>query len=368
MEITLLKSQEFRIEVSESQKLKIMVIEGLAEIKGQELLNEKWYTFSDIKTAIFTITGATLRVDGQADLKYVAFKSAMPEFISYFDKNSRTPKTILVVGKGRTTFCSTICNYFLRAHKTVDFVELDPGKGNIFPGTLTYQEINTFVDCVENFNINHPTCMFYGSLTIENLDLYNLQCTKLYNILESTKRSFNFRIILCPNISVEEINQISKIYKAKEIVVVGDERLFHKSDFIIPKIFMENTAFVFENKVNKSIYKYFNGYNHQYTPCTFPIKSDLEIFRIGELYSAPESALPLGTARRLGKTDPIKTDIVENSVLAISRAETEDMIATSPVIGFVVCVDSKKLRVLCTQHTLPKMKYFIQGDFKYLDY
>lgn len=369
MEIELQKNQEYRIEVSESQKLKVMVIGGLAEIKGQELLNDKWYIFSDTKTAIFTFLGCKLKVDGMSDLKYTAFKSSMPDFFKYFDKNKNVNKTILLIGKGRTFFCTSICNYFVRLHKKVDFYELDPSKGNIFPGTLSYLHIDTFVDFLEGFKLNSPTCLFYGSLTIDNLELYNLQCSKLHDIVTSQNSySNNFKIVLCPNISVDEINLIAKIYKADEIVVVGDERLFHMSDFIIPKIYIENTAFIYENRVNKSIHRYFNGYQNEYTPSSFSVKYDWEIYRIGELHSAPESALPLGATRRLTKTDPIKAELVENSVLGISEAESEDQIATSPVVGFIVCVEEKKIRVLCTQPKLPKLKYLIQGDFKYLDF
>ena len=53
MELTLLKNQEYRLEVNDSQKFKLMVLSGTAEIKGQELINEKWYTFKNIKTFIF---------------------------------------------------------------------------------------------------------------------------------------------------------------------------------------------------------------------------------------------------------------------------------------------------------------------------
>ena len=71
MEVELAKDQEYHIEVNENQKLKIMIVSGLAEVKGQELLNDKWYTFSNIKTGIFTFTGAKLKIDGSCDLQFV---------------------------------------------------------------------------------------------------------------------------------------------------------------------------------------------------------------------------------------------------------------------------------------------------------
>jgi hypothetical protein len=76
----------------------------------------------------------------------------------------------------------------------------------------------------------------------------------------------------------------------------------------------------------------------------------------------------LGASRKLDRTDITKSDLVQNSILAISEAASEDQIITSPVAEFIVCLDESKFRVLCTQTKLPKLKYMIQGNFQYLDF
>lgn len=367
MEVELGRCQEYRIEILESQKVKIMVVAGLAEIKGQELLNDKWYSFSDIKTTIFTFTGAKLKIDGNYDLQYIASSSCFPHIFNYFDANKDSPKTILVLGRGRSTFCTTIANYLVRMHKEVDFIELDPSKGNIFPGVLSLLHIDCFVDCMERFRLKNPVSLFHGSLTIENSELFDMQTDFLAKEVESRGREC-FRLVLCPELAADELNSLSKRFKASEAVIVGDERLFHRIGLIIPKTFIENSGYVQENTVSKSISRYFNGVNHEYTPCSFIVKHDWEIVRIGEQYTAPESALPLGATRKVGKTDVCRTELVENAVLAISEAEDEDQVARSPVMGFIVCLDDKKFRILCTQPKMPKMKYLVQGSIKYIDF
>lgn len=366
MEVELKANEEYRIEVLENQKLKVMVVHGLAEMRGQELLNDKWYIFSDLKSAIFTFNGCKLRIDGECELKYKA-ASNIPFIFEYFLNNKEKNKTVIVIGKGRTFFCSSLINYFIRIHKTVDFIELDPSTSNIFPGCVSFLHVNTFVDCAENFRLNNPICLFYGSTSINNTDLFQLQTSSLNELSENFPEKGNFKVILCPNVDEEDLNLIIKVFRAVEILVVGDERLFHKRNFIVPKIFVENHAYIQGNVISKSIHRYFNGYN-EFTPCSYVIKQDWPVFRIGEQFSAPESALPLGSTRRIGKTDPCKVELIENSVLAISEADSEDKIATSPVMGFIICLDEKKFRILATQPKLPKSKYLIQGDIKYLDF
>lgn len=369
MEVELGRYQEYRIEVTENQKFKIMVIMGLAEIKGQELLNDKWYVFSDIKAAIFTFTGAKLRIDGNCELQYTVEKLCFRKIFNYFDDNKKSNKTVLVLGKGRSTFCATISNYFVRMHKQTDLIEIDPSKGNIFPGTLSLLHVDTLVDCQENFKLNNPICFFYGSLIVENKELYELQTSALAEYLQ--KNSFDmetFKMIIAPELTIDETNNIIKKFRVSEVVIIGDERLFHKINYIVPKFFIENDGYICENRVSKSINRYFNGYNNEFTPCSFIVKYDWNIVRIGELYSAPESALPLGATRKVGKTDICKTELAENSILAISEAESEENLATTPVVGFIVCLDEKKFRILCTQPKLPKLKFLIQGDFKYIDF
>lgn len=367
MEIQILRNHELRFEVSENQKIKAMVTSGLAEIRGQEMLNEKWYNFTNVKLSIFTFTGAVVKVEGVCDLHYQAESSCFPKIFSYFDSIKDSSDTVFVLGRGRTTFCATLANYFVRIHKKLDFIEIDPSRGNVFPGTLSYLQVSSFVDYIDRFKLNNPYCLFFGSLGIENTELYEIQVEKLQKEVEN-RNSCNFKVVLCPDLPNEILNQFIRGFKATGLVCIGHERMFHKISVTVPKVFIENIGYIAENNTSKSIGFYFNGPNNDYTPSSFLLKGECTVLRIGEQYAAPESALPLGATRKIGRTDLCKCELTQNSVLAISEAETEEEIITSPVLGFVVCLDDKKQRILCTQPKLPKCKYLVQGNFRYIDF
>lgn len=367
MEVEIPRDREFRIEVQENQKVRIMVTAGLAEICGQELLVEKWYNFSSIKTSIFTFTGARLKVEGTNDLQYISTSTCFRKIFNFYDQCKDSQKTVLVLGKGRTTFCSTVSNYSVKLHKKVDFLELDPARGNVFPGALSLIQIENIVDYHDGIKLNNPFCLFYGSLSIENKELYDIQIDRLSRELE-TRNTGNMKLLLAPDLSNEEINSLIKKFRVTDVIVIGNERLFHKLNMLVPKIFIENSGYSSENTVSSSIHRYFNGPNNEFTPATFIVKFEWQVYRIGEQYSAPESALPLGASRKIGRTDVCKSDLVVNQVLAISEAEREDQIIASPVAGFIVCLDDKKFRILCPQPKLPKLKFLVQGNIQYIDF
>lgn len=367
MEIQIPRNHEYRIELLETQKIKLMVISGLAEVFGQELLNEKWYNFTNIKISIFTFTGAIVKIEGNCDLHYLAENTCFPKIFSYFDNVKETSKVIAVLGKGRSVFSSTLSNYFIRIHRKIDFIEIDPSKGNIFPAALSYMQVNTLIDCSDGMKLNNPFSLFFGSLSIENIELYDIQISKLSEEVKDRKTG-DFKIILCPNTTNDILEKIVRVFDVNEIVCIGDERLFNKLNLQIPKIFITNTGFINENTVSKSINRYFNGPNNEYTPSSFLLKSEYTVVRMGEQHAAPESALPLGATRKIGHTDICKCEMIQNSVLAISEAENEDQITTSPVLGFVVYIEDKKSRILCAQPKLPKCKYLIQGSLKFVEF
>lgn len=344
-----------------------MVTTGLAEIFGQELLNEKWYILTGIKCSVFTFTGAVVRLEGNCDLSYIGESSCFPKTFAYFDTVKDSSDTVFVVGRGRSTFCATMANYFVRIHRKLDFMEIDPSKGNIFPGALSYLQVDALVEYNDRFKLNSPFCLFFGSLTIDNIELYEIQTERLREEVESRKTG-NFKLVLCPELSNEMLNRLVKNLKASRVICVGNERLFHKMNISVPKTYIENTAFIHESMVAKSISRYFNGSNDEFTPSSLLLKGEYTILRIGEQYAAPESALPLGAARKVGHTDVCKCDLIQNAVLAISEAETEEQVIRSPVLGFVVCLDEKRMRLLCTQPKLPKCKYLLQGTVKYIDF
>ncbi|KAF9760942.1 Polyribonucleotide 5'-hydroxyl-kinase Clp1 [Nosema granulosis] len=372
MEVVLKKNEEYRIEVEDGQKYKIMVLEGLAEIKGQELLQKKWYVFKNIKTFIFTYCGCTLKVDGNAKLAYISPNSNIPQVFSFFntfvsrDFNFQDNKTFMVVGKGRSSFCTTIINYFIRLHRKVLFTELDLKKGNIFPGSLSSILVDTLIDYAQHIKLNNLLSFYYGSYEINNKDLWDIQIGRLVNAIEK-KDIDTANFILVHDTDNKAYNEIIEKFKVDKVIVIGDERMYNIIETTVPKLFIPNTGYVYENTISKSISRYFNGGDNEYTPYSFHVKYKWSVIRIGEDFLAPESALPLGSTRKLGTLKPNETEPEDNAILGISEAKDIDDIVNLPVVGYVVVLNQTNFKILCTQSKLPKYSFFIQSDLKCID-
>ncbi|ORE00029.1 CLP1 [Hepatospora eriocheir] len=370
----LAQNQEFCFEVNENQTIEIRVECGLGEIKGRELIIDKWYVFTDIKTSIFTFTGCKLSVDDRDDpvLCYISHSSVFPHIFNFFheikdlDENNLN---ILVLGTGRSTFTATLSNYFLRLHRNVLLTEIDLSKGNIFPGTVSTMIVENLIE--DYFSINNPYCLFYGSTEIKNKELYETQMKLVRDRVIEQRKEF-----LLPNFIIGmfwESSMLQKtidIFKVNKIVVIGNERLFHKLDVKIPKYFIENSNYIYENTIGKSIKRYFNGTPSMvFKPCRIMLNRNIiSIIKLNEDFMAPESALPLGTARKSGVSGLVEVEnMSENIVMSISETDNKDKVFTTPSMGFVVCIDEKKGRILACQPKIPKCNYLVYGDFKYID-
>lgn len=373
MEILLRPNEEFRIEVGETQKLKMMVMSGLAEIKGQELLNERWYTFRDTKTFVFTFSGCKLKVEGGSDLQYVSGKTNVPQIFNMFNFFVGNGfayagnRTFLVVGSGRSTFCFTLINYFVRVGRKVLFTEADLSKGNVFPGALSTVHVDTLIDCVEGIRLKNPLSFYYGSTEMGNTELYDLQTARLFEAVRS-KHVDDIHLILCPEGSSAFYNTLIKRFDVDKVVVVGDERLYHSLDVIKEKLIIDRSGCVCERDVNRSISRYFKGADNEYTPYSFNVKYKWRVVRIGEVHVAPDSALPLGGTRKVGCIETSEVELVDNAVLGISEAKRIEDVPQSPVVGYVVVIDAGTFKILCTQPKLPKYTFLVQGDIKHIEY
>ncbi|KAH9412242.1 hypothetical protein HK407_01g01350 [Ordospora pajunii] len=373
MEVCLERNQEFRIEVGEGQRLKVMVMSGLAEVKGQELLNERWYTFNNTRTFVFTFSGCKLKVDGVCDLQYVSDVTNVPSIfniVRFFASRGfeyGKMRTFMVVGNGRSTFCFTLINFFVRLGKKVLFTEIDPAKGNVFPGALSTMHVDTLIDCVEGLRLTNPLSFYYGSTEIGNMDLYDAQTMRLQEAIQA-KGVNDFHLILCPEGTSMFYDALIKRFEVDRVVVVGDERMYHSMKVIAEKMMIRRSGYVEEKDVGRSISRYFKGVNGEYTPFSFNVKYKWKVVRVGEMYVAPMSALPLGTSRKVGCVEASEVEVVEGSVLGISEAKSIEEVARLPVVGYVVVIDRNTFKILCTQPRLPKYTFFVQGDMRHVEY
>lgn len=371
------RNKAFRFEVNETQKFKVKLVTGLAEHKGAELLSDKFYVFSDIKTSIHTFTGCELEVEGECELCYVSEKSTDAKLYDIYAKEAENIETnnILVIGNGSSTTSLTLCNYFVRENKPVTFIELDPSKGNIFPGALTAIEVEKMqFNSFEMSNVIN--CLFYGSKEVDNIELYELQI----NALMQNKERNGSRVVLAPFINYLLLDKTIELFNIKKLIVCGDERLHHKIKNSIKSeihhyFLSTGDAYVHDEKINKSIRRYFNGEELVEVNNAFVLKESLSssritlgnptVVKVGEDYVAPDTALPLNAKRKLGIIGVEEVDLCENAVLAISEATEKEDLATSPVTGFMVCLDEKSGKMLSSQPKAPKISFLIQSNIKY---
>ncbi|KAL6121630.1 hypothetical protein NUSPORA_01428 [Nucleospora cyclopteri] len=388
--VELLPDEEFRIEVGESQKLRIKVVKGIAEIKGKELLKESTNVFTDVKTSIYTFTGCQLQIEGEADLTFVSKCSPFPAVFTIFDRLYKNLKeenkvcNVLLLGSGKSTVAVSLCNFFVRMHEKVIFTEIDPSKGNIFPGALSTMVIENLSEPF--FDLNNPFSLFYGSKEVSNQELYEMQ---VQSLAEKCSTFSHPNIIVAPEMEHSFLETVIDIFNITHLVVVGDERMYYlilnkmeKEELKnswgdklrvkgkkIEAFYVENPGFLQENKVAKSIKRYFYG-KSEFTPSRILVnKNNISVLKLGEDFAAPVSALPLGSSRRLGLMGVEEVDLQESSILGISTATDQESVITAPIAGFAVCVDEKKGKILCSQPKLPsKTVYLIQGNIKFIDY
>lgn len=439
MDVEIPPQHEYRIEAQEGQRLRITVASGYAEVNGQELVSGRMYVFSGIRTALFSFTGARLHIEGTGGLCYVARHSMVPELFGFFERlgagGAGVPR-VLLLGRGRSTACATLSNYFVRTHRSVVVSEVDPATSNVFPGCLSTVVVDSLVDYAGGYRLTSPSCLFYGHSGITNAALYSQQVAAVAErserVLAETSAAA-CHLIIAPNLEYERLKMLISLFGVTSVLVVGNERQYHelngslrsdkelvgskrqggsvnftdsKNGSILygnanardgkrtetapnnlqtapngstkpndPKqrpnqcpntTFVENTGYVPTDRSCKSIARYFNGPENELTPSTLSLRQG-EIVQIGEEFLAPESALPLGAERRVDSAGLSRVEPADHAVLAISEATEEQAVATTPVTGFLVCVDSKRLKVLCPQPKLPALTFLIQGSLRFTE-
>eukprot|EP00866_Antonospora_locustae_P000852 jgi/Antlo1/852/1963 len=360
-EIILKPFEEYRFEISEEQELKIFVIEGNCEILGQELLNERWYVFKNMKSFIYTLKGCKIRVEGSADLQYVSDDTNVIEIIKLFLGLSREQKTILVLGKSRSTIALMLVNFFARIRRKVILTELDPACGAlVFPSVIGSTMVDKTVEFSKGFDMHSTLAYFYGSTKITDRDRY----IRLAELL-AKKEQECFRVVIGPN-DLELIDDMCRLFAVERIIVVGNERLYHTIPLEIEKVKIRASGGVVEESYSKKIRDYFYGRNNELTPFSLNLR-DNRIFSKEHEMLAPESALPLGATRKMQASSVKEVEFQENFIMGIMDCQDEEQILTAPVLGFFLALEKETKRVLAPQSRLPSDKFLFRGDLKYFE-
>ena len=369
MEVEIPAGHELWIEIPAAKSVRAMVTAGMAEVFGRELLNDKWHVFSGVSLGIFTFAGARLKFNGIPDLHFVAYRSSIPAVFAIFDRLHQTgqfAKNILLFGADVDAVAFTLANCLIRAHRKLLLTELNPARGTIFPGTIGTMPVEHLVEHQEGFRLNNPFCFYYGDTELSNPELYDIQTDALAEHIRGRAWP-DTHLIIAPGVSADRLNDLIKKFGVDFAVVVGDERMYHKLELVVPKHRVENFLYRDETGAHRGIARYFHGADGSYTLSTQTVRQKCTVVRIGEEFVAPESALPLGVARKIGKTSVNRVDFAEGCVYAVLPAQSEEEVPTSPVTCFVVGMDAEKCKVLAPQPALPKFTYLLQGKLKYLD-
>lgn len=360
-EITLKPFEEYRFEISEEQELKVFIIEGNCEILGQELLNERWYVFKNMKSFLYTLKGCKIRVEGSADLQYVSDDTNVLDVVKLFLGLSRAQKTTLILGRSRSTVALMLANLFSRIRQKVMLTELDPASGAlVFPSVLGSTMVDKTVEFSKGFDMHSTLAYFYGSTKITDRDRY----LKLAELL-ARKEQECLRLVIGPN-DLELMGDVCRLFGVEKVVVVGDERLFHTIPLEIEKTRIRASSGVVEENYSKKIRDYFYGRNNELTPFSLNLR-DSRIFSKEHEMLAPESALPLGATRKMQASSVKEVEFQENYVMGIMDCQDEEQILTAPVLGFFLALEKETKRVLAPQSRLPSDKLLFRGDLKYFE-
>jgi polyribonucleotide 5'-hydroxyl-kinase len=149
------KETELRCEAKENEWLTVRLTNGLAELFGVELAQNKEYTFHDQNFAIFTWYGCTIETisnitGGDGSSIYVADTTPMIAYVNThiqlearrdvaLANNDFGPRVVIVGGTdaGKSSFSHILTAYAVRLDRTPIFVDLDVGQSSIsIPGTI----------------------------------------------------------------------------------------------------------------------------------------------------------------------------------------------------------------------------------------
>eukprot|EP00252_Welwitschia_mirabilis_P019916 TRINITY_DN4736_c0_g1_i1.p1 TRINITY_DN4736_c0_g1~~TRINITY_DN4736_c0_g1_i1.p1 ORF type:complete len:428 (+),score=77.87 TRINITY_DN4736_c0_g1_i1:83-1366(+) len=384
---TLPKESELRIEVGPEEPVKLQLSSGQAEIFGTELPPQFWLTFPPFhKFAIFTWNGATVEVDGNVEVAYVADETPMVSYVNVHavldrrrtqakeasmsnSSESQGPRVIVVgpTDSGKSSLARMLLSWAARLSWKPTFVDLDLGQGIIsIPGCIAATPIEMPIDPIEGIPLEVPLVYFYAHTTPSaNPGLYKALVKELARSLESQfaanaeARAAGMVINTMgwvEGVGYELLLHAIETFNVDVVLVLGQEKLcsmlkdvlkgkpnidivkLHKSGGVVPR----NPKYRQRMRTHR-IREYFYGLNNDLAPhANIASFNNLQIFRIGGGPQPPRSALPIGAEPTADPTRvvpvAINIDLV-HAVLAVSYAKEPDQLLSSNVAGFIYITD-----------------------------
>ena len=426
--------QELRIECNSDNKLAIQLIHGTCELYGSELLIDKQYIFNKSqKFALYTYHGCTLSIHGLPASIYTSSESPMNSYINTHSalqqlrkKASDTVRVpgvyasqgprALIVGpndSGKSTLAKILCNYAVRSLHQPIFIDLDPSNNQIsIPGSICATVIDQPIDITiadQSLQIKQPLCYYYGHInTTTAIDIYDKQIESLSELINercntveqsrisgcimkmssNTERATtNNNTDISSKSGYDCIIHAANSFNVDVIIVLGDERLYNelKSDNNIKhsqviKLNKSGGVVVRSDKEknlirNQLIRQYFYGISNELSPHTQVIHwREIEIYRLGGGYIAPNTALPIGGKRLVNQnklTRIYPSNELLHSCMAISHTNAVDQILNVNVAGYVYCsavdMNKKTITILTPAPGQLPSKLLLYGTVKWLD-
>ncbi|XP_031570089.1 protein CLP1 homolog [Actinia tenebrosa] len=409
------KDSELRIEISEDSKgVNLVLLSGLAEVFGTELVKNKKFSFKEgSKFAVFTWQGCSIEIIGPVEVAYISKETPMVMYLNFHmaleqmrekaDKpeNPELGPRVMVVGPtdvGKSTVCRLLLNYAVRTGRRPVFVDLDVGQGTVgVPGSIGALLIERPADIEEGFSLQAPLVYLFGHTSpAPNEKLYNKLTSKLAdNVFKRFEKNKKAKASGCvintcgwvTGLGYRTLVHAAKEFKVNVIVVLDQERLYNdlKKQFSdqlqivhLPKsggvvVRSQETR---RNVRDERIRSYFYGQQGNLYPHSFEVKfADVKLFKIGAPV-VPDSCLPLGMAQDDNQTKlvaVVPSHDLKHCVLAVSAAESlnEDLVTTN-VVGFLVVnnvdLDRQVMVVLSpAPRPLPR-KFLIQSEVRFMDF
>lgn len=172
-EFTLNKEEELRIEVNNKETVKIVLIEGYAEIEGVSLPTTPIY-ISNRKFAIFCWKASKLEVYGKTEMCYLGKETPMIQYLmGYYliqekrnksiNDNTIGPRVMILGSKnsGKRTITHTYLNYSLKQSFKPIYVDLSIHNEIAIPGCVSATVIDEVVP--NDYLMENSITFFYGN-------------------------------------------------------------------------------------------------------------------------------------------------------------------------------------------------------------
>lgn len=161
---SLAENTEYRFEVPFSRTVRIKLVTGTAELFGSELAQNRQYSFTGVKAAVYTYQGCILEIEGEPENDYVGEET---EMVSVYNAHfaledmrdavgthgSGTGPRVLVVGPddaGKTTLIRTLTTYAVKMDRQPTVVNLDSREAILsVPGSLSATTFSDILDMEE---------------------------------------------------------------------------------------------------------------------------------------------------------------------------------------------------------------------------